>query len=240
METEVEDLKVMLNRRRTRLGAVVVGATLLTGAAAALSACSTGQITQTDTQVASVPGVNVNSADGQVALRNGMIDYAAKYEPNTVVPLELRFVNESTKDARLTGAVMADGNGTVLLVSGSSSASASPSPAAPPSPSGSVSPSGSGSASPSAPTAEPSPTAIGSAQLNVDLPVGQLIVLSSSQPGGSYLVITKRSSEIRPGTTVAVNFTITYSDGVPPTTLTANLPVGVPLSPPTQEPPASA
>src|SRR6185312_5082029 len=98
----------MLIRRRTSLGAVLVGASLLTGIAA-LSACSAGQITQTDTQVASVPGVNVNSADGQVALRNGMIDYAAKYEPNTVVPLELRFVNESTKDARLTGAVMADG-----------------------------------------------------------------------------------------------------------------------------------
>src|SRR5262249_51734524 len=115
MDTEVEDLKVMLNRRRTRLGAVLVGATLLTGAGAALSACSAGQITQTDTQVAAVPGVSVNSADGQIALRNAMIDYAAKYEPNTVVPLDLRLVNESTKDARLTGAVLADGNGTVLL-----------------------------------------------------------------------------------------------------------------------------
>jgi hypothetical protein len=220
----------MLNRRRTRLGAVLVGATLLTGAAAALSACSSGQVTQTDSQVASVPGVNVNSADGQVALRNAMIDYASKYEPNTVVPLDLRLVNQSTKDARLTGAVLADGNGTVLLVSGSSSAS--PSPAAPPSPSG--------SASASAPTAEPSPTAIGSSQLNVDMPAGQLIVLSSSQTGGSYLVITKRSSEIVPGTTVGVNFTITYADGSTSTTLSANLPVGIPLSPPTQEPPASA
>src|ERR1041384_5085757 len=116
----------MLKRRRTRLGAVLVGATLLTGAAAALSACSSGQITQTDSQVASVPGVNVNSADDQVALRNAMIDYAGKYEPNAVVPLDLRFINQSTKAARVTSAVLADGDGTVLLVNGSSSASPSP------------------------------------------------------------------------------------------------------------------
>ena len=230
----------MLKRRRTRLGAVLVGATLLTGAAAALSACSSGQITQTDSQVASVPGVNVNSADDQVALRNAMIDYAGKYAPNAVVPLDLRFINQSTKAARVTSAVLADGDGTVLLVNGSSSSSASPSPAAPPSPSASPSGSPSGSASPAAPTAAPSPSAVGSDQINVDLPVGQLIILSSSQSGGSYLVITKRSEEIQPGQTVGVNFTITYSDGSPSTTLSANLPVGVPLSPPTQEPPASA
>jgi hypothetical protein len=205
----------MLNRRRTRLGAVVVGATLLIGAAAALSACSAGQVTQTDVQVAAVPGVNVNSADGQIGLRNGLIDYASKYEPNTVVPLDLRLVNDSPQDARLTGAVMADGNGTVLLVSGSSSATPSPS-------------------------ASSSSSEVGSAQVNVDLPAGQLIILSSSQPGGSYLVITKRSSEIVPGNTVTVNLTFTYSNGAPSTTLSADLPVGVPLSPPTQEPPASA
>src|SRR5690349_17916340 len=61
IDTEVEDPKVMINRRRTRLGAVLVGASLLTGAGAALSACSAGQVTQTDAQVAAVPGVNVDS-----------------------------------------------------------------------------------------------------------------------------------------------------------------------------------
>lgn len=204
----------MLNRRRTRLGAVLVGATLLTGAGVALSACSAGQITQTDTQVGAVPGDNVDTADGQVSLRNGIIAYAPKYQPNETVPLDLRLVNNGTEGIRLTGAVPADGNGTVLLVGGGSSASP-------------------------APSASASTSDAGSASLNVDLPVGQLIVLSQSQPDGSYLVITKRSSEIVPGTTVGVNFTFTYASGKS-VVLSADLPVGVPLSPPTQEPPASA
>src|SRR5690348_9878452 len=132
----------MLNRHRTRLGAVLVGATLLTGAGAALSACSSGQITQTDKQVAAVPGANVKTADGQVSLLNGLIVYAPKYEPNTTVPLDLRLVNDGTQDVRLTGAVTADGNGTVVLVGGGSSAS----PSAAPAPSGSAAPSSSPSA----------------------------------------------------------------------------------------------
>jgi hypothetical protein len=73
----------------------------------------------------------------------------------------------------------------------------------------------------------------------VDLPPGQLIVLSSSRSDGSYLTITKRSSQILPGTTVPLTFTFTYDSGKT-STLTVDLPVGVPLSPPTQEPPASS
>jgi hypothetical protein len=234
----------MINRRRTRLGAVLVGASLLTWAAAALSACSAGQITQTETQVAAVPGVNASSADGQISLRNGMIVYAAKYPPNTTIPLDLRLINEGAQTARLTGAVTADGNGQVVLVGGPSP---SPSPsAAAPSPSGSASPSsrpsGSASASASAsPSAAPSPTSVGSAQLNVELPAGQIVVLSSTQKGASYLAITGRSSELLAGQTVGVNLTFTYADGkTQTTTLSADVPVGTPLSPPTQEPPASA
>jgi hypothetical protein len=239
---KVEDPKVMINRRRTRLGAVLVGAALLTWAAAGLSACSAGQITQTDTQVAAVPGVNVNSADGQIGLRNGLIVYAGKYPPNTTIPLDLRLVNDSTQAARLTGAVTADGNGQVVLVGGASS-SPTPSPAAP-SPSSSASPAGSASPSgstPASPSAAPSPTPVGSAQLNVALPVGQIVILSSSLDGAGYLAITGRSSELLPGQTVGVTLTFTYADGkTPATTLSANVPVGTPLSPPTQEPPASA
>jgi hypothetical protein len=262
MDTEVEDPKVMLNRRRTRLGAVVVGATLLSGAGAALSACSSGQITQTAGQVAAVPGENVDSPDGQVGLRNGVIVYAPKYEPNEAIPLDLRLVNNGTEDVRLTGAVTADGNGTVVLVGGASPSSSPTSapPSSPPSPSTSPSssrsgspsssrsgsPSSSRSASPSSSpaaspsSASPSPSSeAGSASFNVDVPLGQLVILSPGQPNGSYLMITKRSSGVVPGMTVGVNFTFTYASGKS-VVLSANLPVGVPLSPPTQEPPASA
>ncbi len=44
------------------------------------------------------PGINVDSADGQVGLRNGIIVYAAKYQPNETVPLDLRLVNNGTED----------------------------------------------------------------------------------------------------------------------------------------------
>jgi hypothetical protein len=52
-------------------------------------------------------------------------------------------------------------------------------------------------------------------------------------------MITKRSDGVVAGKTIGVNFTFTYASGKS-VVLSANLPVGVPLSPPTQEPPASA
>src|SRR6185312_14765631 len=129
----------MLIRRRTSLGAVLVGASLLTGIAA-LSACSAGQITQTESQVASVPGVNVNSADGYIAMRNALIVDNPNYQPNMPIQLAMRLFNNSIQNARLTGAVPADGNGTVVLVGGPIPSVAAP-PSIAPSPSGSASPS---------------------------------------------------------------------------------------------------
>jgi hypothetical protein len=226
----------MLIRRRTSLGAVLVGAALLTGIAA-LSACSAGQITQTDSQVAGVPGVNADSADGHIALRNAMIVYAANYQPNTTVPLELRLFNNSGQTARLTGAVLADGEGTVVLVGGPTpSAPGSPPapPPLPPSPSGSALPSG-----PPSPPASPSPTAVGSARLSLEVPQDGLQVLDPSMPAGGYLAVTGRPSNIQAGQTVGFTFTFTYADGST-TTLSADLPVGVPLSPPSREVPSPA
>jgi len=221
----------MLIRRRTSLGAVLVGAALLTGSAA-LSACSAGQITQTDTQVAAVPGVNAQSADGQISLRNAMIVYSANYQPDTTVPLDLRLFNNSGQTARLTGAVLADGGGTVVLVGGPAP---SPSAAPPRSPS----PPGKGSPPPSAsPAAAPSPTAVGSAQLSLEVPQNGLQVLDPSMPAGGYLAITGRPTNVQAGQTVGITFTFTYADGST-TTLSADMPVGVPLSPPPREVPSA-
>ena len=242
MDTDVEDPSdAQPSSHQVRCRAR--GRSLLTGAAAALSACSAGQITQTDNQVAAVPGINASSADGKIKLRNVMVVYAAKVPAEHDDPAGPAAGQRRPQVARLTGAVTADGNGQVVLVGGASSAS-SPTPAASrrprprgrPRPRRSASPAG--SASPS-PAASPSPTGVGSAQLNVEVPGTQLIVLSPSQDGASYLAITGRSSELVPGQTVGVNFTFTYADGST-TTLSADLPVGTPLSPPTQEPPASA
>jgi hypothetical protein len=223
-------------RRRTALGALV-GAALLTGLGA-LSACSAGQITQTDTQVAAIPGVDAESADGQIAIRNAVIVYASKYPAGATIPLDLRLFNNSGKQARLIGATTTKG-GTVVLVGG---ASATPSPPAPtsasasPSVNGSRRPSGSPSApaSPS-PTVAPSPTSAGSSKIDIALPPNAPQVLAPSGVGG-YLAIVGRSEELRPGKTASITLTFAYEGGGQ-TTVTIDLPVSTPLSPPPRQSP---
>ena len=224
-------------RPASRLGAVLVGASLLTGIAA-LSACSAGQVTQTDTQVAAVPGVNVNTVDGKIAVRNAVIVYAPKYPAGATMPLDLRVFNNSGGQARLTAATISDKAGGSVVVVGGASPSAPPSPSASsaspsPSVSGSKKPSTSASASPSpSPSASPSPspTSVGSSKIDVIVPANEAQVLSPSASGG-YLAIVGRTEELRAGETTTVTLTFTYGDGSH-TTVTFDVPVGTPLSPP--------
>jgi hypothetical protein len=206
--------------------AVVLGVGLVCGLAA-ISACSAGQITQTDTQVASVPGVSADSADGKIAVRNATLAYAPKYTPNSTIPLDLRLFNNSGGDVRLTGATT--DNGRVVLFGGST---ASASPSASPSPSASKKANGSPSPSPS-PT--PSPTSAASTTINLPVPQDGPQVLS---PGsGTYLAIVGRTAELPAGESTSVTLTFTYADGST-TTISMDVPVGTPLSPPPRESPS--
>ena len=81
-----------LARRTVLRAALMASAALGVGL---LSACGSGQITQTDTQVPAVPGINVNSADGQIALRDGVVAYADEYKPGATVPIRVRLFNNS-------------------------------------------------------------------------------------------------------------------------------------------------
>jgi hypothetical protein len=229
-------------RRRSALGAVLVGASLL----AAVTACSAGQITQTDTQVASVPGSNINSVDGNIALRNGVVAYAPRYKPNTEIPLELRFFNSSEQAAKLTGATATDGTGSVRLLGG-------PAPTPPPvvvppaaptsaTPSGTRSPAGTVPPSttptePSSPPAPPSPTQDGSSTFSIDVPRDGYQIVEKGGAGG-YLALVGRSGELVAGNTVGVTFTFSYADGST-TTLKADLPVGIPLTAPARSTPSA-
>ena len=228
-----------LARRRTVLGAALMASAAL--GVGLLSACGSGQITQTDTQKASVPGISVSSADGKIALRDGGIPYAEQYKPGSTVPLNVRFFNNAQQSAKLTGAT--SDNGAIVLVGGAqpsaAPSSAAPSPTTPSAtPSGTKKPSGTPSGSPvteSPSAAAPSPTATsaGASTIAIEIPVSGLAVLSHDNGGSTYLAIDKLTGEpLLPGGALTnVVFTFTYADGSTTAIKLPNLPMTPPFTP---------
>lgn len=204
-------------RRRTMLGAALLASAAL--GVGLLSGCSAGQITQTDTQVAAVPGVGAQSADGQIALREGVVAYADAYKAGSTVPIEVRLFNNAKQSVKLTG-VTAGSAGTVVLVGGPSAAAPSSAAASKPS-----------SASPSAPASPAAPAPVGSSKIGVEIPVGGFVSLSQSTK--TYLAVEKLTGEeLRAGMALSdVTFTFTYADGSTTTITVPELPMTVPLSP---------
>ncbi|MEV4507534.1 hypothetical protein AB0K00_01055 [Dactylosporangium sp. NPDC049525] len=224
-------------RRRSMLGAALLASAAL--GVGLLSGCSAGQITQTDNQVAAVPGVSAQSADGLIALREGVVAYAGAYKPGSVVPIEVRLFNNARQSVKLTG-VTAGSAGSVVLVGGASAApapaatSAAAAPAPSVSRSGSTSASSSPSTSPSAsksPTPSPTPAVVGSSKISIEIPVGGFVALSQSTK--TYLAVEKLTGEeLLAGSALAdVTFTFTYADGSTTTIKLPELPMTVPLSP---------
>ncbi|WP_433612434.1 hypothetical protein ACQP2P_01315 [Dactylosporangium sp. CA-139114] len=215
-----------LARRRTVLGAALL-ATAAFGVGL-LSACGSGQITQTDQQTAAVPGVNAQSADNKIALRDGGIAYADRYKPGSTVPLNIRLFNNAQQAVKLTGAT--SDNGTIVLVGGRQPAAAPSSPAAPAAlPSGSKKPSGSPS-EPAAAASSPAPTSAGSSVIAVSIPVSGVALLARDNGGEQYLAVDKLTGDPLPpgGALNNVTLTFTYADG---STTTIKLPK-LPMVPP--------
>src|SRR3954471_8585426 len=103
-----------------------------------MSGCGAGQISQTDKMVPPVPGVDVNSADGKVSLRNLMIKYNGPegYRVGGTAPLIVVVVNNDPGAAiTLSGATAstADGKplGTVTLTGGAADIRNNPAPGQP-------------------------------------------------------------------------------------------------------------
>ncbi|UWZ37001.1 hypothetical protein Drose_01335 [Dactylosporangium roseum] len=231
-------------RRRTVLGAALLASAALS--VGLLSGCGAGQITGTDTQVPAIPGVNADSADGHLALRDAAVVFADGYKAGSTVPLSVRLFNNSKQAVKLTGVTTPAG--TVVLV-GKSSAGAAPTaapssagaaPTAAPSsadasPSGSRRPSGSasvpGSASPSKSAAAPSPASPGTSQISIDIPVAGMVALTHD--AGTYLAVSPLTGEpLKPGQNLPdITFTFTYADGTTTTLKLAELPMTTPLSP---------
>ncbi len=212
----------------------VVTSALVAGACAALAlaGCSAGQLTQTSSQVAAVPGVNVNA--GAIALRNLVIPYndPGGYPAGSDAPLDVRIFNDGVTTIRLVGA-SADKAAAVSLVGPPepvvTPAPASPLPATSASPSPSAAPTGSPPASPPAsvspspaasPSAEPSAPAPASSAISIEIPAQSFVALVPGE--GAYLELTGLKEAVLPGSWVTVTFT--FDNGV-------SVPAQIPLAP---------
>jgi hypothetical protein len=230
---------------RTSIRSTVLFAASVALTAGLLSGCGAGQVTQTEAVRPPISGVNVDSADGTIGLRNLAIAYRfGGYPRGGTAPLRVDIVNSGQKAVRLVE-VTTD-VGTVVWSAGSAAPSPSAAPAPSPSsaaPPPSVAPSvsasnGHRSASPSAAAsgapasgspaaseaASPSPAAVGSPQINIEISPGGLVALAAG--AARYLQITGLTKAIRPPDTVMLTFR--FDNGA---TVSTPVPVDVPLSP---------
>src|SRR4051812_23285914 len=107
----IEEGTVTASRPRHRaVRAAAVSALLLSVPALGLAACSAGQVTQTNTQVSAVPGVNADVGQAlnggpALALRNVMLAYAdpAGFPAGGNAPMIVRLFNETAAPLKLTG-----------------------------------------------------------------------------------------------------------------------------------------
>lgn len=205
----IEEGTVIASRPRHRtLRAAAVSALLLSVSASGLAACSAGQITQTSTQVASVPGANADvkvapNGAALLALRNVMFAYndPAGHPVGGKAPLIVRIFNESALPVKLTG-VEAPGFGQVVL---SGKAGEQVGTTAAPSPGASEAPAG-------------------DTTISVDIPAHGYTELVPGE--GAFLQIVGLTQKIVPGDLVPVTFT--FSNGASATLQVSTSPPSVP------------
>jgi copper(I)-binding protein len=190
------------------------------GAVLGLTGCSAGQITQTASQVAPVPGADAEA--GEIALRNLLIQYRPEgYAAGSDAPLVVRIFNNGMEPITLTG-VTADKAAAVNLVGTPAVVTPTESPTPPPdvaSPSPDASPTGEASPSPT-----PAPTTPAPQPVSVTIPPQSYVLLVPSEGDAGHLVLAGLTEAIVPGEFVTMTFT--FDDGT-----TAVVPV--PLAPPT-------
>lgn len=224
-------------------GATAFAASAAVAAGLLLAGCGAGQVTQTEGQQPSVSGVNVESADKTILMRNLAIAYPGPegYARGSSAPIRVRIINQNRNTVRLV-AVTSDA-GTVALggpaaVPSSAAPTSTPAPAASSaapsgSPSGSAagSPARSQSGSPSSsPAAAPSPSGPAvNRQINVEIATRDIAILDRSDD--RYLVITGLSEEFKPGQSIMMTFR--FDNGVE---IETNVPIEIPLSPPPRSP----
>jgi hypothetical protein len=217
----------------TRRAALVAGAA--TVAALALGGCSAGQVAETAILDTPIAGVNADSSDGKVLVRNLQVEYNGikGYEARENAPLELSLYNETNETVTVT--ISSQPTDRPTVVSGTQvgfvstatvttpgevaggSASAEPGASAEPASSAETS----ASAAPSA-DAEPAST-VRPAQIKLD-PQGAAVFRPTDAVS---LQIVGLSGELKPGMTV--NLVFEFSNDATP--LIVQAPVASPLTP---------
>ena len=229
------------SRHRAHAAAAIASLALAVAAIAGLSACSAGQITQTASQVAAVPGGEASGGPGgTIQLRNVVIAYndIKGYPAGGSAPLVVRIFNSGTTAIRLVGVRAGGVAEGVRLVGGKPSAVPSTAPATSQSgaatssatptatatatgtPTPPASPSTGASPSVSA-TATGTPGPAGEGTFSIEIPAASYVLLV---PGsGPYLQLTGLTRPLSAGAVVPLVFA--FADG---TTIAVNVPFGQP------------
>jgi len=237
----------------TRRAVLIAGVATVT--AAALAACSAGQVAETALKNSSVQGVNSQNADGSVLIRGLAVLYkdSAGYPAGGTAPLEVNFYNQTTQPLTVLVSSQppaATGEGlsvvaarSVVLSGGDPTTpstqlpdAAGSRPAATPdteTPDNITQPSA--SAGPSdAPSGAPSEPATAGRPARIEIgPLGSV----TFRPGDpTTLQATDLTGKLIPGG--ALNLVFEFSNGVEP--LVVQAPVTVPISPASRAPGAVA
>lgn len=213
-------------RRIVRRGSLVMAAG--TGAVALLAGCGSSQLAQTSEIKPAIQGVDANSTDRTIALRNLLVlfrgDQHRSYAAGSTVPLEVRIASTGNQPDTLTSVTSPDAEHVVLVKAGASAAPTG-SPTATGSPTGTASPTGSASPSPTSTTTPP-----GRTTFRVQVPSMGLVQLvppgSGAQPTAEYLALAglkPAAAPLTPGGTVHVVFHFLHAGNVP-----VDIPLNVP------------
>ncbi|NUS73071.1 MAG: hypothetical protein HOQ05_06645 [Corynebacteriales bacterium] len=215
-------------------GAVVIGLAGLLG----LSACSSGQITQTSHKVSAIPGVNTSVGD--IAIRDALVSSSPEitWPAGSDIAVSLTLVNEGTVADALIGATSTSSSEVKLakgklplteLPGATPTPSATPTPTATPSASPSATPgvTPSPSPSPSEPVTEPQEFS----DVNVPLAPEGRVKLNGLGEDPQYLVLVDAKNALTPGNTVTVTLRFERAGEI-----TLTLPVGPPAEPREREP----
>lgn len=193
----------------------------LLAAVVAMSACGTGQITQTASQVAAVPGTSIDlpSTDNPViGLRNLVVAYSGPggYAAGSSAPLVVHIVNNSAREITLTEVTSPAATSVVLVdASATPSPTASPSPEAAPTPTSAETPTGTPETPTATAPAEPTPTSAppaGEARFTLRIPALSLVALVPGQ--GRYLQLAGLKAPLLPGQSVPLRFTFSGDEQI--------------------------
>lgn len=215
--------------RYTLGGVLVIGFAGLIG----LSACSSGQITQTSQKVSAIAGVNQNI--GEIAVRDARISPApdVNWPKGSDIAVSLTLVNGGKQGDKLIKASSTQGD-EVKLAKGklplTELPSASPTPTPTPTATPTASPSPSPTQSPGTSeevVEEPKEFA------TVDVPLAPHanITLTGIGEQPQYLVIVNAKKAVKPGELVSITLTFEQAGEI-----TLELPVGPPSKPRDREP----